>query len=67
MKERIIIAPGLNGNELIKNLAVHGINCFNTRIVSSVELARISLMRSGITLTETYIDSRDEVAVISKV
>lgn len=66
MKERIILAPGLNGNELIKNLAIHDICCFNTRIVSAAELARIALMRSGITLTETYIDSRDEVALIAK-
>lgn len=67
MKERIILAPGLNGNELIKTLALHGINCINTRIVGAGELARIALMRSGITFPETYIDSRDEIAVIAKV
>ena len=66
MNERIILAPGLNGNELIKNLALHGVNCFNTRIVSAGELARIALMRSGVTVTESFVDSRDEVALISK-
>ena len=51
MKERIILAPGLNGNELIKNFAYHGISCFNTRIVSTGELARLALMRSGISIS----------------
>ena len=67
MNERIILAPALNGNELQKNLALHGVNCFNTRIVSGSELARIALMRSGKTTTETFIDSRDEVAVVAEV
>ena len=67
MKERIILAPGLNGNELIKNLALHGVNCFNTRIVGAGELARIALMRSGIAITEDFIDSREELGFIAKV
>lgn len=67
MKERLILTPNLNGYELLKNLALHGVNCFNTRIVSGVELARISLMRSCKTVTETFIDSRDEVAIVAEV
>ena len=67
MKERLILTPALNGNELLKNLALHGVNCFNTRIVSGAELARIALMRSGKTISESFIDSRDEVALVAEV
>ena len=67
MKERIILSPALNGNELLKNLALHGVNCINTRVVSGPELARIALMHSGKTVTETFIDSRDEVAIVAEV
>ena len=67
MKERLILTPALNGNELLKNLARHGVNCINSRIVSGAELARIALMRSGKTFSETFIDSRDEVAIVAEV
>lgn len=66
MKERIILAPGINGNELIKNLALHGVNTFNTRIFSSGEFARAALMRSGITVTDGFIDSSEEMALIAE-
>lgn len=66
MKQRIILALGLNGNELIKNLALHGVNCFNTKIVGAGELARIALMRSGITISEYFLDSNDELSIIAK-
>lgn len=67
MKERIILSSDLNGNEMLKNLALHGVNCINTRVESGPELARIALMRSGKTVTETFIDSRDEVAIVAEV
>ena len=66
MKEIIILAPGLNGNELIKNISLHGINSFNTRIVSTGELARLALMRSGISISEHFLDSTEEMAFISE-
>ena len=66
MHEHIILTPGLNGNELIKNLALHGVNCFNLRIVSAGELARIALMRSGISVSEEFIDSNEQIALIAK-
>lgn len=67
MKERIILASTLNGNEFLKNLAMNGANCINTRFLSGAELARIALMRSGITVIETFVDSRDEVAIVAEV
>lgn len=67
MKERIILSPALNGNELLKNLALHGVNSINTRVVGGAELARIAMLRSGKTITESFIDSRDEVAIVAEV
>ena len=67
MNERIILAPGLNGNELIKSLALYGINSFGTRIVGAGELARIAFMRSGISISEEFIDSIEQTAIVADV
>lgn len=66
MKERIVLAPSLNGNELTRTLALHGINSFNTQVFSSGEFARYALMRSGITITEGFLDSKEENAIIAE-
>ena len=66
MNERIILAPGLKGNELTKELALYDVNCFNTRIISAGELARIALLRSGITITEDFIDANEQVVIIAE-
>ncbi len=66
MRERIILAPGANGGELIKSLAMHGANCFNLRIVSAGELARIAMMRSGMAITEDFLSTREETAIVAE-
>ncbi|MBQ7582396.1 MAG: hypothetical protein IJU25_06215, partial [Lachnospiraceae bacterium] len=66
MRERIILAPGVNGSELTQNLAMHGVNCFNLRIVGAGELARIALMRSGIPVREDFVSVREETALVAK-
>ena len=66
MKERIILAPGLNGSELTKNLALQGVNCFNTKVVGAGELARIALMQSGITVSEEFLDKNEEMAIVAE-
>ncbi len=66
MKETIILAPGLNGNELMCNLALHGINCFAVRIVNAGELARLALMRAGIHVDEDFISVREEAALAAE-
>lgn len=66
MRERIILAPGANGNELTKSLAMHGVNCFNLRIVGAGELARIAMMRSGIAIKEDFVNTREETALIAE-
>ncbi|WP_026527811.1 PD-(D/E)XK nuclease family protein [Butyrivibrio sp. VCD2006] len=66
MREKIIIAPGVNSNELLNSLAMHGQNTINMRICNSGELARMAYMRSGIHITEDFMDSAEEEAVIAK-
>jgi RecB family exonuclease len=65
MRERIYLAPGANGGELIKSLAMHGFNCFNLRIMGAGDLARMAMMRSGIAIPENFIDAREETALIN--
>ena len=66
MQERIILAPGLYGNELTKNMALHGVDCFDLRIVSAAELAKIALMRAGVSITEDFVDSNEELGIIAE-
>lgn len=45
MRERIVLAPGLNKNELTRSFALPGVKCIGLRICGAVELARLKLMR----------------------
>ncbi len=64
MKETVIFAPGAGGAELLRSLAGSGGNTLGFRIVGSVELARIALVRSGIAITDTFLPRKDEPSVI---
>ncbi len=66
MKEKIILAPGLNGNELMRSLALHGKNCIGTRILGAAELARLALMRSGIPITGDFVSAKEEAGIIAE-
>lgn len=66
MRERILIAPGIDGVELFKNLAAHGVNTFNLRILSGGELARCALMRSGKGVEEEFLNSNEESAIVAE-
>ena len=66
MRERIILAPGLNGTELTRSLALHGVNCIGLRICNAAELARLALMRSGISIAEDFISTREEIAIVAE-
>ena len=66
MKERIIVASGISGNELLKNMAIHGLNCINFRVCLPAEFARLALLRSGITIRDTLIDKNQENALIAR-
>ena len=63
MRERIILAPGLNGTELTRSLALHGVNCIGLRICGAAELARLALMRSGVSVAEDFVSAREETAI----
>ncbi|MBQ1908115.1 MAG: PD-(D/E)XK nuclease family protein [Firmicutes bacterium] len=64
MNERFILAPGASGTELLRSLARHGVNTMGLRVLGAPELARTALMRSGITITERFLTSREEPSVI---
>ncbi len=66
MRERIVFAPGINGNELANSLAMHGINNINLRICNAGQLARMAFMRSGIHISEDFVDANEEDAIIAK-
>lgn len=66
MKERIILAPGINGDELLRSLAANNVNCFNVRIMNAVGLARYGLMKSGVSITEPFVSKQEEIALVSK-
>ena len=65
MKERIILAPGLNGSELTRSLALHGVNCIGLRICGAAELARLALMRSGVSIPEEFVSAKEETGIIA--
>ncbi len=66
MKERIILAPGIHGTELIRNLALQGVPSFNVKVCGAAELARMALLRSGIPVQGKFINNREETAYVAK-
>ena len=66
MKERMILAPGMNGTELIRNLALQGVPSFNVKVCGAAELARMALLRSGKPVQGEFINSREETAYIAR-
>ena len=64
MHEKIILAPSANGTELLRTLARYGVNTLGLRIMGSTELAEHALMHSSETITETYLNSNGQAALI---
>ena len=64
MKEKIILAPGANGSELLRSLARFGMNTIGLRVMSSVELAKYALMKSGISVAEEFLAKKEEPSAI---
>ena len=60
MKERIIIVP--SSMDLAKTLAYHHKDVFNTRIMTTIELAQESLMRSGHLSKKEFLSRKEEAA-----
>lgn len=66
MREKIILASGINGDELLRSLASNGVNCFNVRIMNAVGLARYALMKAGVSITAPFVSQREETTIVSK-
>ena len=66
MREKIILAPGLNGNELMTSLALRGVNCIGVRICGAAALARLALMRSGMMTDGDFISIKEEAALVAE-
>lgn len=64
MTERILLAPGANGTELIRMMARFQKNSLGLRIMNATEFARFALMRSGIIIEENYLPRKQEPAII---
>lgn len=64
MKEKIIFAPGCNETELVRTLAKFGKNTLGLRIVNSVELSRMALLASGLTLKQTFVTRKQEAPLV---
>ncbi|MBQ6559219.1 MAG: PD-(D/E)XK nuclease family protein [Erysipelotrichaceae bacterium] len=65
MKERIIVVP--SSLDLAKTLAYHHKTLFNTRIMTPVELAQESLMRSGHLSKKEFVSRTEEPAYYYKI
>ena len=63
MKETIILS-NINSRELLRSLANSGVGSFNTRIFSAVSLAKEALLRSGLVIENTEIDSLKATCII---
>ena len=66
MKEKIIVAPRVNGNELLCSMAIHGVKSFNVRVCGATQLARMALLRSGISVKDNFVSQQEAVAIIAE-
>ncbi len=66
IREKIILAPGLNGSELMKSLALHGAKSLGIRICGAAELARLALLRSGKPIAEDFVSAEEETAIVAE-
>lgn len=66
MQEKIILAPGVKKQELLKSLALKGNRFINLKIMGAGELARTALMKSGVAISEDFVSSNEEYSFIAK-
>ena len=66
MRERIVLAPGLQNAELLSSLALHGVNSIGLRICSAGELARLALMRAGIAIKTELVGQTEEPVLVAE-
>ena len=64
MKEKIIVAPSVNGTELLRFMARNGKNTLGYRVMNGTELAEFALMKAGIFTDLKYIRTNEAAALI---
>ena len=64
MKERIILAPGISETEMLRTLAKSGVNTMGWHFMNAAQLAKTALMKSGISVEETFLTSKEEPALL---
>ncbi|MBP1592189.1 MAG: hypothetical protein ILP22_09120, partial [Oscillospiraceae bacterium] len=65
MNQKIIFAPGFNEAEILKSLALHGINTIGMRVMNAAELASFALVRSGVHVPEKMLSPQEELVIIA--
>jgi len=65
MKETILLAPGVNGSELLRTMAKHGTDTLGLRVCGAVELAKRALAQSGAAVTRQFFPKREEPTMIA--
>lgn len=64
MEERIILAPGANGTELLRSLSKYGHNTIGLRIVGAAGLADMMLTGHGEAYLKQFISFREQTALV---
>ena len=64
IEERFILAPNVNGGELLRSLAKMNVNTIGLTVSSAQELASLALLKAGISIKGQPISAQEEVAII---
>lgn len=64
MREKIILAPGVSGTEILRTMAKFGVNTMGVRFMNAVELSKTALARSGVSTSAEFLTRREEPSVI---
>lgn len=63
-KEKIIVASGINENELSRTLSKYDMPSIGLRVLSPLNLARMALVKAGYSFTEQYISKYEEALIV---
>lgn len=64
LKEKILYVPGVNGTELLRTMARHGMNTMGLRVMGSTELAEFALMKNGKAIDERILMPGEDAALV---
>ena len=66
MKEKIIFAPGANGSELLRTMAIRGNSSIGVHIMGGFELAEYALMRAGKTDGGQVLSTKEQINLVNR-